>query len=79
MGWLSWIFGGFSGLIHLISEVLQRWKEKELVEQGKQQGQSELAVKIAKEEQEISKKQNEILMTEQPPEEVVKKLEDGKF
>lgn len=79
MSWISWIISGLSGIIHIISQMLDRAREKELVDQGKQQATTELANKISEKEAEVTKKQTEILMQERTDEETIKKLEEGKY
>lgn len=79
MSWISWLISGISGLIHIISQMLDRARERELVDQGKQQATIEIANKISEKEAEVTKKQTEILMQERTDEETIKKLEKGEY
>ena len=73
----SWatILGFLSGIMKVVSQILEFAKIKQAVEQGKVIEQGE----IAKKELELDKAQDEILMREQTKDETVKQLETGKF
>ena len=79
MSWILWLLGGVSGLFKVISEALQMYRDKDLIDQGRQQAEAEIAAKIAAEQNAISKKQTDILMQERTEEELKKKLENGEF
>lgn len=63
----------------MISDVLRRLHENKLVEQGKQQGKTELEAQIAVKENQIARKQTEVLMQERTEQELKDKLKDGSF
>ena len=64
-----------SSLSKLATKLLDYFKEKKLIEQGKTLEKAEIAIH----ELEINKKQTEIIMKDQSKEETVKKLKDGTF
>jgi len=75
MNWLSIIMGFFSGFFNTASRLLDFFKEKAYIEQGKALQQAE----IAKKEAEIAKKQSAIISQERTREETIKRMEDGTF
>lgn len=79
MSIFTWLFASISGIIHLISGIFDRMRQKELIDQGKQQATTEIANKISEKEAAITKKQTEILMQERPADSTIKKLDDGSF
>jgi hypothetical protein len=72
--WVA-VLGLFSGIVQIFAKVLEQLKTNELINQGKELQQAE----IAKEEIETSRQQTEILTKDQTREETIKKLEDGSF
>lgn len=72
--WVT-LLGLFSGLVQVFARVLEQLKRDELVTQGKELQQAE----IAKDEIEVNRQQTEILTKDQTREETAKKLEDGTF
>lgn len=67
--------GILSSLSKLATGILDYFREKKLVEQGKTLEKAEIAVH----ELEVSKEQTKIIMKDQSKEETVKKLKDGTF
>jgi short-subunit dehydrogenase len=74
-GLWSTILGLVSGIVSIIAQVLEKIKKDELIRQGREQEQAD----IAKEEINVNRQQTEILTKDQTREETVKKLEDGNF
>lgn len=78
---LSWatvvsaILGLVKGIVSLFNKSVEWFKEKALIKMGRELQTAEQA----KEEIEINRKQTEILTQERTKEDVVKKLESGKF
>jgi hypothetical protein len=75
MSFITSILAFFSSIFKFGMTVFEYIKSSELIAQGKNEQQSELA----KEEIEINRKQTEILSQEVTKEETIKKLEDGSF
>lgn len=75
MGWITTILGFLSSLSQIISKVLDYFREKNLINQGKALQQAE----IAKDEININREQTEILSQDRTKEETIKRLEDGTF
>jgi short-subunit dehydrogenase len=69
------ILGLVSGIVSIITQVLEKIKKDELIRQGREQEQAD----IAKEEINVTREQTEILTKDQTREETIKKLEDGNF
>lgn len=72
--WVT-VLGLLNGLVQVFARVLEQLKRDELVNQGKELQQAE----IAKDEIEVNRQQTEILTKDQTREETAKKLEDGTF
>jgi hypothetical protein len=75
MTWIASVMSILSSLSKLATKLLDYFKEKKLIEQGKTLEKAEIAIH----ELEINKKQTEIIMKDQSKEETVKKLKDGTF
>ena len=71
----STILGLVSGIIAIVARVLEQMKKDELINQGREREQAD----IAKEEINVNREQTEILTKDQTREETVKKLDDGTF
>lgn len=71
----SAILGLVRGIVSLFNKSIEWFKEKALIRMGRELESGD----IAKEEVEITRKQTEILTQDRTKEDVVKKLEDGKF
>jgi len=74
-GLWSTILGLVSGIVSIIAQVLEKIKKDELINQGREREQAD----IAKEEINVNREQTEILTKDQTREETVKKLDDGTF
>ena len=79
MSWILSLIGGVSEIFKMVSDVLRRLHENKLVEQGKQQGKTELEKQIVVKENEIARKQAEVLMQERTEQELKDKLKNGSF
>jgi hypothetical protein len=72
--WVT-VLGLLNGLVQVFARVLEQLKKDELITQGKELQQAE----IAKEEIDMNRQQTEILTKDQTREETAKKMEDGSF
>ena len=72
---LATILGILSGFFSVFSRFLEYFKKEEM----KQDGKNEMAKDILVKDQEVTKKQTEILIKDETREETAKKLESGKF
>lgn len=72
---VSAVLGLVRGVISLFNKSVEWFKEKALIRMGRELE----AAEQAKEEIDINRRQTEILTQERTKEDVIKKLEDGKF
>lgn len=74
-GWITTLLGFMTGFFQGVSKIIDYLRAQDYVNQGRALERAD----INKKESEISRKQAEIVVADRTHEEVVKKLEDGKF